>query len=95
MVHGHDEGEPPGAIDAAGVAQGSGRAYLFDRAQVRREFKADRDLKARVLRLSAPCFPRPANPETTRALALYRKLRRESPQACPRQLLSEPAGGFV
>jgi hypothetical protein len=60
------------------------------------EFKADRDLKARVLRLERALLPprpkprgRPANPETTRALALYRKLRRKSPHASPRQLWAQ------
>jgi hypothetical protein len=57
------------------------------------EFKADRDLKARVLRLTCAMLPpkpnprgRPRNPKTTRALALFRKLRRESPDESPRKL---------
>jgi hypothetical protein len=57
------------------------------------EFKARRDLKARVLRLERALLPprpnprgRPRNPETTRALALYRKFRRESPEESPRKL---------
>jgi len=57
------------------------------------EFKADRDLKARVLRLERALLPprpnprgRPANPTVTRAITLYRKFRRESPDQSPRKL---------
>ena len=56
-------------------------------------FKADRDLKARVLRLERALLPprprrrgRPKNPIVSRAIALYRRLRREFPEASPRQL---------
>jgi hypothetical protein len=59
----------------------------------RAAFKADRELKARVLRLTRALLPprprprgRPRNPETTRALALYRKFRRESPDESLRKL---------
>jgi len=57
------------------------------------EFKADRDLKSRVLRLARALLPprpnprgRPRNPTVTRAIALYRKFRRESPEESPRKL---------
>jgi hypothetical protein len=54
------------------------------------EFKADRDLKARVLRLEHALLPprpkprgRPANPETTRAIRLYNRFRRQHPREKP------------
>ena len=57
------------------------------------DFKADRDLKARVLRLERALLPprpnprgRPANSTGTRAITLYRKFRRESPDESPRKL---------
>ena len=57
------------------------------------EFRADRDLKGRVLRLAKALLPplpnprgRPRNPIVTRAITLYRKLRRESPDDSPRKL---------
>jgi hypothetical protein len=57
------------------------------------EFKADRDLKARVLRLERALLPprpnprgRPRNPIVTRAITLHRKLRRESPDDSPQKL---------
>jgi hypothetical protein len=60
------------------------------------DFAADRDLKDRLLRLERALLPprprrrgRPKNPIVTRAIALYRKLRRESPQQSPRQLWSQ------
>ena len=57
------------------------------------EFKADRNLKGRVLRLEKALLPprpnprgRPRNPTVTKAIALYRKLRRKSPDESPRKL---------
>jgi hypothetical protein len=59
----------------------------------RTAFKADRELKARVLRLTRALLPprprrrgRPANPQTTRAIRMYRTFRREHPEDNPRQL---------
>jgi hypothetical protein len=50
-------------------------------------FTEDRELKARVLRLNRALLPprpnprgRPGNPNTTRAIALYRKFRRKFPE---------------
>jgi hypothetical protein len=60
------------------------------------DFKADRDLKARVLRLERALLPprpkprgRPRNPIVSRALALYRKFRRKFPELSPRQLWAQ------
>ena len=59
----------------------------------RAAFQADAGLKSRVLTLTRAVLPprprrrgRPRNPIVSRAIALYRKLRRESPQQSPRQL---------
>jgi hypothetical protein len=56
-------------------------------------FASDRQLKTRVLTLTRALLPprprrrgRPRNPTVTRAIALYRKFRRKSPEESPRQV---------
>jgi hypothetical protein len=56
-------------------------------------FIADRELKDRVLRLERALLPprprprgRPRNPTVTRAITLYRKLRRQSPEENPQAI---------
>lgn len=56
-------------------------------------FMADRELKNRVLRLERAMLPprpqsrgRPGNPMVTRAIALYRRLRRKFPEESPRAI---------
>jgi hypothetical protein len=64
-------------------------------SKYRKLFVADRQLKDRVLRLLRALLPprprrrgRPRDQTTTRAIVLYRKLRRQSPENKPRAIWS-------
>jgi hypothetical protein len=68
------------------IARGLSKKYRAD-------FARDRKLKDRVLtllRATLPPRPRrpghPRNPETTRAIALYARFRRQHPEAKPAEL---------